>query len=56
MKKEEKDRKKSELSRMSGLLLSGATMLGEACPDCKVPLFKQNDNIFCLNVKEKPYM
>jgi UPF0148 protein len=36
-----------DLSKMSQLLLSGATMLGESCPDCKVPLFKKNDNIFC---------
>ena len=32
---------------MSRLLLSGATMLAESCPDCKVPLFKRGDNIFC---------
>ncbi len=53
MEKEEKGRKKSELSRMSGLLLSGATMLGEACPDCKVPLFKKNENIFCPQCERK---
>jgi len=53
MKNEEKGRKKSELSRMSSLLLSGATMLGETCPDCKVPLFKQKDNIFCPQCERK---
>ncbi|MHA1947111.1 MAG: Sjogren's syndrome/scleroderma autoantigen 1 family protein [Candidatus Hodarchaeales archaeon] len=53
MEKKEKGRKKSELSQMSGLLLSGATMLGEACPDCKVPLFKQNDNVFCPQCERK---
>ena len=51
--KEEKSRKKLELSRMSKLLLSGATMLGEACPDCKVPLFKKNDITFCPQCERK---
>ncbi|MHA1954436.1 MAG: Sjogren's syndrome/scleroderma autoantigen 1 family protein [Candidatus Heimdallarchaeaceae archaeon] len=53
MGKEEKGSRKSELSQMSSLLLSGATMLGEACPDCKVPLFKKNDNIFCPQCERK---
>jgi uncharacterized Zn finger protein (UPF0148 family) len=38
---------------MSQLLLSGATMLGESCPDCAVPLFKKNDDIFCPNCERK---
>jgi len=50
---EEKGRKKSELSRMSNLLLSGATMLGEACPDCNVPLFKKNNIISCPQCERK---
>ena len=54
MKEEnEKHRKDSQLSRMSGLLLSGATMLGDACPDCKVPLFKKKDKIFCPQCERK---
>ncbi|MHA1512854.1 MAG: Sjogren's syndrome/scleroderma autoantigen 1 family protein [Candidatus Hodarchaeales archaeon] len=50
---EEKDRKEANLSRMSNLLLSGATMLGEACPDCNVPLFKSKDRIFCPQCERK---
>ena len=50
---EEKGRKKKDLSRMSNLLLSGATMLGEACPDCNVPLFKNKDLIFCPQCERK---
>lgn len=37
----------SDIQQMSTLLLSGATMLADSCPDCKVPLFKKNENIFC---------
>ena len=43
----DKENSSSDIKRMSTLLLSGATMLAESCPDCKVPLFKKNDNIFC---------
>ena len=50
---EKKDRKETNLSRMSNLLLSGATMLGEACPDCNVPLFKNKDRIFCPQCERK---
>ncbi len=50
---EEQDRKQKNLSRMSNLLLSGATMLGEACPDCNVPLFKNKDVIFCPQCERK---
>jgi UPF0148 protein len=32
---------------MSTLLLSGATMLADSCPDCTVPLFKKDGEIFC---------
>jgi UPF0148 protein len=44
-----KDKKNSssDIKRMSTLLLSGATMLADSCPDCKVPLFKKKNNIFC---------
>ncbi len=50
---EEKGRNKQNLTRMSNLLLSGATMLREACPDCKVPLFKKSDSIFCPQCERK---
>jgi UPF0148 protein len=50
---EEKGGKRKGLSRMSNLLLSGATMLGEACPDCNIPLFKKNDTIFCPQCERK---
>ena len=53
MEEKEKGRKTEELTRMSSLLLSGATMLGEACPDCNVPLFRQNDKIFCPQCERK---
>lgn len=36
-----------DIKQMSTLLLSGATMLADSCPDCNVPLFKQKDRIFC---------
>ncbi|MHA2075239.1 MAG: Sjogren's syndrome/scleroderma autoantigen 1 family protein [Candidatus Hodarchaeales archaeon] len=32
---------------MSTLLLSGATMLADSCPDCNVPLFRKKKEIFC---------
>ncbi|MCK4847436.1 MAG: hypothetical protein KAT16_00260 [Candidatus Heimdallarchaeota archaeon] len=50
---EDKSRNKKNLTRMSNLLLSGATMLGEACPDCNVPLFKKKDRIFCPQCERK---
>ncbi|MFX1285376.1 MAG: Sjogren's syndrome/scleroderma autoantigen 1 family protein [Promethearchaeota archaeon] len=46
MSNKEKD-SSSDIKQMSTLLLSGATMLTESCPDCKVPLFKKNENTFC---------
>ncbi len=42
-----KNDKLSDIKQMSTLLLSGATMLADSCPDCKVPLFKKNENTFC---------
>ena len=39
--------KTPDLSQMSQLLLSGATMLSDSCPDCKIPLFKKKGKIFC---------
>ncbi|MFX0204523.1 MAG: Sjogren's syndrome/scleroderma autoantigen 1 family protein [Candidatus Hodarchaeota archaeon] len=43
----------SDIQHMSTLLLSGATMLADSCPDCKVPLFKKNEEIFCPKCKRK---
>jgi UPF0148 protein len=43
----------SDITRMSSLLLSGATMLTDSCPDCNVPLFKKDDNIFCPKCNRK---
>ena len=43
MSKRDADAKKG-----ADLLRSGATMLSQACPDCKVPLFKLSDGeIIC---------
>ncbi|MFX0093360.1 MAG: Sjogren's syndrome/scleroderma autoantigen 1 family protein [Candidatus Hodarchaeota archaeon] len=43
----------AQVRQMSQLLLKGATMLQESCPDCNVPLFKLDDQIFCPNCKKK---
>ncbi|MFW9904541.1 MAG: Sjogren's syndrome/scleroderma autoantigen 1 family protein [Candidatus Thorarchaeota archaeon] len=43
----------SDIQHMSTLLLSGATMLADSCPDCKVPLFKKNEEIFCPKCNRK---
>ena len=50
-----KDNEKSSsyIQNMSTLLLSGATMLADSCPDCNVPLFKKNKNIFCPKCNRK---
>jgi UPF0148 protein len=37
----------TDMAKMSKLLLSGATMLNDSCPDCKIPLFKKDEKIFC---------
>ena len=42
-----KSTNQADMEKMSKLLLSGATMLKESCPDCKIPLFKQDGKIFC---------
>lgn len=47
------DESSSDIKRMSTLLLSGATMLTESCPDCNVPLFKKNEDIFCPKCERK---
>jgi UPF0148 protein len=43
----------SDIKRMSSLLISGATMLADSCPDCNVPLFKRDDNVFCPKCNRK---
>lgn len=43
----------SDIKRMSSLLISGATMLADTCPDCNVPLFKKDDNVFCPKCNRK---
>ncbi|MFX1513973.1 MAG: Sjogren's syndrome/scleroderma autoantigen 1 family protein [Promethearchaeota archaeon] len=40
-------------SEMASLLITGATMLSESCPDCHVPLFQKDDKIFCPKCKRK---
>ncbi|MFX1537799.1 MAG: Sjogren's syndrome/scleroderma autoantigen 1 family protein [Promethearchaeota archaeon] len=45
--------KNDQVRQMSQLLLKGATMLQESCPDCKVPLFKFKDQTFCPSCKKK---
>ncbi len=45
--KEDQSKNTSDLSQISKLLLSGATMLSDSCPDCNIPLFKKKDNISC---------
>ncbi len=49
----ENNESSSDIKRMSTLLLSGATMLTESCPDCNVPLFKKNKKIFCPKCERK---
>ncbi|MHA2053722.1 MAG: Sjogren's syndrome/scleroderma autoantigen 1 family protein [Candidatus Hodarchaeales archaeon] len=51
--KDDERMKQDDLSQMSQLLLSGATMLSDSCPDCKIPLFKKKENIFCPNCGRK---
>ena len=53
MKNEERKDNRTELSKMGKLLLSGATMLNESCPDCKIPLFKKEGKIFCPQCERK---
>ncbi len=43
----------ADITKMSQLLLTGSTMLAEICPDCNVPLFKKDKNIFCPKCNRK---
>ncbi len=38
---------------MASLLITGASMLSEACPDCHVPLFQKDGKTFCPKCKRK---
>jgi len=38
---------------MADWLRSGATMLSESCPECSSPLFKRNEEIWCLKCNKK---
>jgi UPF0148 protein len=51
--KESKKQNKQDMSKMSKLLLSGASMLSDSCPDCKIPLFKKNEVVFCPQCERK---
>jgi len=39
--------KDADFKRMAELLKLGASMLKESCPECKVPLFKLKEDVFC---------
>ena len=42
------------VKRMADILRSGATMLGETCPQCSSTLFKRPTNeIFCVNCNRR---
>ncbi|MFX0087220.1 MAG: Sjogren's syndrome/scleroderma autoantigen 1 family protein [Candidatus Hodarchaeota archaeon] len=47
MERKKHDTSPNDFKQMSALLLSGATMLADSCPDCNVPLFKKKERIFC---------
>jgi len=36
-----------KISEMAELLCKGVKMLSQYCPECRVPLFKDGDRIFC---------
>ncbi len=36
-----------KISEMAELLCKGVKMLSQYCPECKVPLFKDGDRVFC---------
>ena len=40
-----------KISESAELLLKGAKMLKYHCPDCLLPLFKDNEKIFCPSCK-----
>ncbi len=40
------------IKKLAEELLSGSTMLSEACPNCGLPLFRRGDSIFCSQCGE----
>jgi len=49
--------KKPDIKRMADLLKSGATMLSQVCPQCKVPLFKlRTGEIVCPSCGTRYYI
>lgn len=42
-----------KISESAELLLKGAKMLRYHCPDCLLPLFKDNEKIFCPSCKRE---
>jgi uncharacterized Zn finger protein (UPF0148 family) len=42
-----------QIQEMSKLLLSGATLLNDSCPDCHVPLFRKGETVFCSSCGRK---
>lgn len=41
------------IKKMSDLLKSGATMLGDHCPECGSPLFKIQEDIWCSKCNKR---
>ncbi len=42
-----------EIKKMADMLRKGAKMLSQVCPDCGVPLFKIDSNIYCPSCGRK---
>lgn len=42
-----------DLKKMADSLRSGATLLTDSCPECSSPLFKVNEEIWCLKCNKK---
>jgi len=42
-----------DLEKMADWLRSGATMLTDSCPECSSPLFRSNEEIWCLKCNKK---
>ena len=42
-----------DLKKMANWLRSGAIMLTDSCPECSSPLFRLNEEIWCLKCNKK---
>ena len=42
------DKDDTSVKKMADLLRRGATMLADACPQCGSPLFKVDEDIYCV--------